>query len=81
MKIEGESTNGFSPLDISLPFREGEEVYVLGYPIFTPNENTSPTYSSGIISKIVLDKNNEPAIIQTTAPIHAGNSGGMMTNR
>lgn len=79
--IDDSQTQNFPFVDVCHTCVEGEEVYILGYPVFNPHETISPTCAYGVISKIVLDRNQENSIIQTTAPVHNGNSGGMLLNK
>jgi len=64
--------------------------------LFLPNTKIQPTSSSGVISKVVtlLDetshsnsatnnkiKESRPVILQTSAVVHRGNSGGLLLNK
>lgn len=64
--------------------REGDEVFVVGYPLMQPI-NTSRsvkqcTITKGIISKVVT-LGSKKAMLCTTALVHDGNSGGGVFNK
>lgn len=72
----------------------GSKVYVVGHGLFGPRLDLLPLFCSGVVSKIVMAEmslSNEPgpqdtklgqfpAMLQTTAPIHPGGSGGAILN-
>ena len=58
----------------------GQDIYVIGYPLFYPNASTmSGSISSGILSKVVRHKGS-PTLLQTNAIVQRGNSGGLIIN-
>ena len=61
-------------LDASAPIDVGETVYVIGNP-----EGLEGTFSQGIVSSVRQGKDSE--LIQFTAPISHGSSGGPVLNR
>jgi len=72
------------PLEISqsgmAPLIPGERVFVLGYAVFEPGEFVWPSVSSGILSK-VISLHGKPVILESSAPVHRGNSGGLLMSR
>ena len=74
-------TSGILPC--SSDVQEGEDVYVVGFPLMQPL-NTSRsikqcTITKGIVSKVVYI-GNKKAMVCTTAHVHDGNSGGGIFN-
>eukprot|EP01080_Neovahlkampfia_damariscottae_P005403 gene5403-9216_t len=61
--------------------KKGEDIYVIGYPLFNPNSNISSTITKGILSNICNINKNEPCLLQSTAMVHQGNSGGILLNK
>jgi serine protease DegS len=57
----------------------GQDVYVIGFPIFHPVNALSATITAGTLTKIVR-VHGVPAQLQTDAQVHDGNSGGMLVN-
>jgi S1-C subfamily serine protease len=68
-----------SPLYYSPP-RIGTEVFAIGYGVFGPSAPTSYTTTSGIISNIFQWK-GRAVVMQTTALVHNGNSGGAIVDK
>ena len=68
---------GISPLTLgdSNLVSQGDAIYVVGYPLGLSN-----TLSDGIISSCYFDENNID-ILQITAPISGGSSGGALLNQ
>ncbi|KAF9347748.1 hypothetical protein BGX26_000796 [Mortierella sp. AD094] len=66
--------NGFLPF---LPLRTKEELYRHG--IFGPSSGILPLITSGICSKVV-SHSNQPVMLLSSAPVHRGNSGGVLVN-
>jgi S1-C subfamily serine protease len=78
-----------SPLSQRTHLEEAQPVYALGFPGASRSsggiQNTlDPTISTGIISKFMPHRNGaglaDVQVIQTTAPINRGNSGGPLFN-
>lgn len=69
------------PVNLSNPprYEEGQKIFVIGYPLFTPESKLSSTITTGIISKICRI-GGIPTMIQTSAQVHKGNSGGLLVN-
>ncbi|MDT4897436.1 MAG: hypothetical protein QOH25_2513 [Acidobacteriota bacterium] len=63
--IEGNST-----------VKQGQKVFILGFPYSTYSETTSPSLSEGIISRVHIDETAEVPFIQIDVTVVAGNSGG-----
>lgn len=63
------------------PFR-GMPVVAIGYPVFPPDHGVSqPWWTTGVLSKVVQDRHRKPCMLQSTAAIHQGNSGGGLFDR
>ncbi|XP_064602729.1 peroxisomal leader peptide-processing protease-like [Liolophura sinensis] len=60
--------------------KEGLDVQVTGHALFDEDRCLTPSVTSGVISKIT--KFSEiPVLIQTTCAVHAGASGGVVTDQ
>ncbi|KAF9339471.1 hypothetical protein BGZ91_005807 [Linnemannia elongata] len=80
--------NGFLPY---LPLRTPEEIsrmkpivkgtplFAIGHGIFGPSSGILPLITSGICSKVVTHA-NKPVMLLSSAPVHRGNSGGVLVN-
>ncbi|KAF9127569.1 hypothetical protein BG015_004515, partial [Linnemannia schmuckeri] len=80
--------NGFLPF---LPLRTPEEIsrmkpivkgtplFAIGHGIFGPSSGILPLITSGICSKVVTHA-NKPVMLLSSAPVHRGNSGGVLVN-
>ncbi|KAG0364714.1 hypothetical protein BGZ54_007243 [Gamsiella multidivaricata] len=80
--------NGFLPF---LPLRSAEEIskvrptvkgtplFAIGHGIFGPSSGILPLITSGICSKVVT-YNKVPVMLLSSAPVHRGNSGGVLVN-
>jgi hypothetical protein len=62
----------------SVPLKEGELVRTVGYPVFPPDVDIGPTTTTGTLAKVVRTSRVE--MLQTSAPVHFGNSGGLLLN-
>ncbi|EES19752.1 glyoxysomal processing protease, glyoxysomal isoform X1 [Sorghum bicolor] len=73
----------------------GSSVYVVGHGLFGPRSGLSSSLSSGVVSKVVQIPSNQlshlasaletdnmdiPVMLQTTAAVHPGASGGVLVN-
>ena len=58
----------------------GETVYVLGYPLFHPLSSITASVSQGLLSHVSSNDENVPVLLQTSALVHHGNSGGLVLN-
>jgi hypothetical protein len=58
---------------------QGQLVYVLGHGLFGPSKKLLPMSINGVISRVVY-MHGKPQIIETSARIHRGVSGGLLTN-
>ncbi|PIA35196.1 hypothetical protein AQUCO_03600095v1 [Aquilegia coerulea] len=80
--------------DFSCP-SPGSKAYVIGHGLFGPRSDLRPSVCSGIVSRVVKAQrhirplepgSNEtttayvPAMLETTAAVHAGGSGGAIVN-
>lgn len=74
--LECEESIGVQPLIFGDPdtVKQGDTVYAVGYPLGLAN-----TLSDGVISSRYLDEHNID-ILQITAPISSGSSGGALLN-
>ncbi|KAG0328316.1 hypothetical protein BGZ99_005669 [Dissophora globulifera] len=80
--------NGFLPF---LPLRTKEEIakvkpivkgtplFAIGHGIFGPSSGILPLITSGICSKVVT-YSTQPVMLLSSAPVHRGNSGGVLVN-
>ncbi|KAG0198750.1 hypothetical protein BGX28_007827 [Mortierella sp. GBA30] len=80
--------NGFLPF---LPLRSKEEIsrvkpvvkgtplFAIGHGIFGPSSGILPLITSGVVSKVVAF-NLQPAMLLSSAPVHRGNSGGVLVD-
>ncbi|KAF5179854.1 Glyoxysomal processing protease, glyoxysomal [Thalictrum thalictroides] len=88
--------NDVSPIipDFSCP-SPGSKVHVIGHGLFGPRSDLRPSVCSGVVSRVVKAQrhfrplepgSNEstmaylPAMLETTAAVHAGGSGGAIVN-
>ncbi|CAD6333339.1 unnamed protein product [Miscanthus lutarioriparius] len=73
----------------------GSSVYVVGHDLFGPRSGLCSSLSSGVVSKVVqipsnqlshlasaleIDNMDIPVMLQTTAAVHPGASGGILVN-
>jgi len=68
------------PIQSVMDIQQGLPIFVVGYALFKPSYQLLPTCTTGIISKIVYHKNH-PVILQTSAAVHNGNSGGLLITK
>ncbi|XP_062095746.1 glyoxysomal processing protease, glyoxysomal isoform X2 [Humulus lupulus] len=80
-------------MDFSRPF-VGSKAYVVGHGLFGPRCGFFPSVCSGVVAKVVEAKlphsyqhsrpgstqGNFPAMLETTAAVHPGSSGGAVVN-
>ena len=59
------------------PTLPGQAAIVLGHAIFDPSFGFLPSVSKGVVSKVTYF-DGEPAIVQSTARVYRGDSGGML---
>ena len=68
------------PDNLTNPFyRKGEELFVVGFPLFSRHQHTQPSVVSGVISNIVY-ANNQAVLLQSSAAVHCGSSGGALVS-
>jgi hypothetical protein len=60
--------------------QQGESIFVLGHGLFGPSKQMLPMSLNGIVSKIVYLR-GKAQIIETSARVHRGVSGGILTNK
>ncbi|KAL0489456.1 glyoxysomal processing protease [Acrasis kona] len=75
----------FFDLNVKIKTERGSDVYAVGYPLFMPLSTSgairNPTCTKGCLSSIVVHKKSKiPCLMQTSALIHFGNSGGAIVN-
>ncbi|KAI4365140.1 hypothetical protein MLD38_021155 [Melastoma candidum] len=67
----------------------GSKVYVIGHGLFGPKSGLFPSVSTGVVAKVVkteytsslsIEGGASPAMIETTAAVHPGASGGLVVN-
>jgi S1-C subfamily serine protease len=56
--------------------RLGDPVQIIGFGFFGPQSQLPATITQGTIARVVKDSEEEPLLLQTTAVVHQGNSGG-----
>ena len=61
------------------PILPGQPCVVIGHALFEPSLEFLPTVSKGIVSKVTY-YNGLPAIVQSTASVLRGDSGGMLVD-
>ncbi|KAJ9566448.1 hypothetical protein OSB04_002414 [Centaurea solstitialis] len=72
-------------MDFTCPF-PGSKVYVIGHGLFGPRCDLSSSACVGVVSKVVKARMGDtvqedlPAMIETTAAVHPGGSGGAILN-
>nr|XP_043610522.1 glyoxysomal processing protease, glyoxysomal isoform X2 [Erigeron canadensis] len=74
-------------MDVSCP-SPGSKVYVVGHGLFGPRTDCLPSACLGVVSKVVkaqrtvgeTGQRDFPAMIETTAAVHPGGSGGAILN-
>lgn len=84
LKINNKLKNYFT-LDCDINVQKGMSIFAVGYPLFQPLSTSGairrPTCTKGILASIAyINENNRPALLQTSALIHEGNSGGCIVN-
>jgi S1-C subfamily serine protease len=79
--VKLDNKKGLSHVKLQKPpgITQGQKIFVVGYPLYNPNIGMTATITSGVISKIVR-LGGIPAMIQSSALVHRGNSGGMLIN-
>jgi len=68
------------PFENSLEYSEGQSIAIIGYPVYVPDDKLRATVTTGIVSKIATI-DGKPCLIETTAVVHAGNSGGVLLTK
>ena len=59
----------------------GTPVAVVGHPLFGPSVQLAPTVSMGVITRTIpMDDDDSAAMLQTSAAVHAGSSGGAVVD-
>ncbi|KAF9956994.1 hypothetical protein BGZ65_002296, partial [Modicella reniformis] len=61
------------------PVVKGTPLFAIGHGIFGPSSGVLPLITSGICSKVVT-YNKQPVMLLSSAPVHRGNSGGVLVN-
>lgn len=60
-------------------YKKGEEICVIGFPLFASHLNIGVSIVSGVISNVAY-ADNKPVLLQSTAAVHCGASGGAMVS-
>ncbi|KAI8361544.1 trypsin-like cysteine/serine peptidase domain-containing protein [Mortierella sp. GBAus27b] len=80
--------NGFLPflplrtrneISKSRPIMQGTPLFAIGHGIFGPSSGVLPLITSGICSKVVT-YSKHPVMLLSSAPVHRGNSGGVLVS-
>ncbi|KAG0095505.1 hypothetical protein BGZ93_005801 [Podila epicladia] len=80
--------NGFLPylplrtrndLASAKPIMKGAPLFAIGHGIFGPSSGVLPLITSGVCSKVVAH-NQQPVMLLSSAPVHRGNSGGVLVD-
>ncbi|XP_041466736.1 peroxisomal leader peptide-processing protease-like isoform X2 [Lytechinus variegatus] len=58
-------------------YQEGSQVYAVGFPLFDPSLSSTPSVTTGVVSKVITI-NQQPIMIQSSCAVHAGASGGAL---
>ncbi|KAG0287142.1 hypothetical protein BGZ96_008898 [Linnemannia gamsii] len=61
------------------PIVKGTPLFAIGHGIFGPSSGILPLITSGICSKVVTHA-EKPVMLLSSAPVHRGNSGGVLVN-
>ncbi|KAG0008156.1 hypothetical protein BGZ80_003799 [Entomortierella chlamydospora] len=61
------------------PTVKGTPLFAIGHGIFGPSSGILPLITSGICSKVV-NYSDQPVMLLSSAPVHRGNSGGVLVN-
>jgi hypothetical protein len=74
----GSSSNLPSPVRFSpkIDIKKGERVLVAGFPLWRPHQSDRPLVTSGTAALVAPMPPLAPAVVVTTAAVHAGASGG-----
>ena len=68
------SQNSSCPL-----YFKGEEVLVVGFPLFSSHQHAQPSLICGVLSNIAYDK-HQAVLLQSSAAVHRGASGGALVS-
>ena len=60
-------------------YNKGEEISVVGFPLFASNLNIGASVVSGVLSNVV-HSDCQPVLLQSTAAVHSGASGGALVS-
>ncbi|XP_030849308.1 peroxisomal leader peptide-processing protease-like [Strongylocentrotus purpuratus] len=78
LKVEGHQDNAsLVSIGMDTDYREGSRVYAVGFPLFDPSQSSTPSVTSGVVSKVIRI-NQKPIMTQSTCAINAGASGGAL---
>jgi len=77
--IEDEFSRGIH-INYKQRLKTGEDIFIVGHPLYDPNLNLNPTITRGTLAKVVRF-GGLPTLIQTSALVHSGNSGGMVMSK
>ena len=76
----GADNNQMKSSDFCTPlYKKGEDVCVIGFQLFARHLNIGASVVSGAISSISY-ANNQPVLLQSTAAVHCGASGGALVS-
>eukprot|EP00057_Strongylocentrotus_purpuratus_P003081 XP_003725875.1 PREDICTED: peroxisomal leader peptide-processing protease [Strongylocentrotus purpuratus] len=78
LKVEGHQDNAsLVSIGMDTDYQEGSRVYAVGFPLFDPSQSSTPSVTSGVVSKVIRI-NQKPIMTQSTCAINAGASGGAL---
>ena len=60
-------------------YKKGEDVFIVGFPLFASHLNTGASVVSGVISNIAYAQ-NQAVLLQSSATVHCGMSGGAVVS-
>ncbi|KAG0342403.1 hypothetical protein BG004_005699 [Podila humilis] len=61
------------------PIIQGSPLFAIGHGIFGPSSGVLPLITSGVCSRLVV-YNQQPVMMLSSAPVHRGNSGGVLVS-
>ncbi|PIK48171.1 putative peroxisomal leader peptide-processing protease-like [Apostichopus japonicus] len=67
-------------VELSVDTREGERLFAVGFPLFSPETRLSASVTSGHVSKVIYYQ-GQPVMMQTSCGVHPGSSGGALISQ
>ena len=79
-RLRADVTDEINSLNFSKTlYKKGEEICVVGFPLFASHLNIRASIVSGVISNITY-ADSQPVLLQSTAAVHCGVSGGALVS-